>query len=758
MNAILVPSESRVASACCDSQVACIAAREDNHSLVELKNGRVTLKQKSISFEKQSETLQEIVKFREFIEERIARHEPPLHDIPDEHKPLIAKLAHESDKTLSALVKHIRQELLPMQDDNAETKLSPESDVLPHSCVEVAIKSIMNRNNYGLDAPNGGKVPAAVCLWRWEVKPSYWEWLPKGGREKAEQRLAEREQAKKDLRAIFNALPHNEQLGIMGPKQPPKVMSKENPSETLSSKPIRDAKKQPNEDDEIIEAKSERPKKAVDADKSAKEKERKAAKAEKEKKEKDAQHKSRSMMANYFSKKGSTFKSTAVKQVDAKAGPSCAQSEFSKTFKPFVVKKDVQLAPINWLVNYRAVSKGKAAIRMHANDAIGLEDGPKDIVMADLHCQTLDIGSMTIKERLQSLSTTFPPPADLSRVQPPSRTGASYKTYHPIAIRELMSQLTEAEVSGDDGLVRSLLNKLRHHTDFTPKVIIFHEDARPGYFGTWTRNSRVVGARTPFAKDLMVYDYSYDSGEEWEDEGAGDADDVLDDDEEELGADETDSDLDSWLVDDDDIEVNVDDQEVSPPNIPEVVPNAPKRKVENEEKKSGKRRKVVVPLVPFAKGPCWETAIGECGYEPFKAYQVKILNDTPFPVDPFTFTSTCIEDRKPCQKGHVTDENTIPRPLISKGLTDTSHASSVPKRVTVAPRNAFPDTHLPFLLSKITTLQAASITYLVEAIYQELRIHKVKKNAIEAKVREVGEKCKEKKVWVIKPCLKAETS
>jgi hypothetical protein len=37
----------------------------------------------------------------------------------------------------------------------------------------------------------------------------------------------------------------------------------------------------------------------------------------------------------------------------------------------------------------------------------------------------------------------------------------------------------------------------------------------------------------------------------------------------------------------------------------------------------------------------------------------------------------------------------------------------------------------------------------VESVYQELRAHKVKKNAIEAKVREVAEKSKEKKIWVI---------
>jgi len=37
----------------------------------------------------------EIVKFREMLERRIERRDPPLTTCPDEHKPLIAKLANE---------------------------------------------------------------------------------------------------------------------------------------------------------------------------------------------------------------------------------------------------------------------------------------------------------------------------------------------------------------------------------------------------------------------------------------------------------------------------------------------------------------------------------------------------------------------------------------------------------------------------------------------------------------------------------------
>jgi hypothetical protein len=64
---------------------------------------------------------------------------------------------------------------------------------LPLSVVEAAVKSILIRKNYGLDAPlGGGKLPTALCVWRWEVKEEHRDWLPKAVREKADGRLAER--------------------------------------------------------------------------------------------------------------------------------------------------------------------------------------------------------------------------------------------------------------------------------------------------------------------------------------------------------------------------------------------------------------------------------------------------------------------------------------------------------------------------------------------------------------------------------------
>lgn len=41
--------------------------------------------------------------------------------------------------------------------------------------------------------------------------------------------------------------------------------------------------------------------------------------------------------------------------------------------------------------------------------------------------------------------------------------------------------------------------------------------------GTFSKKSAVIGPRRPFAMDTEVFNYDYDSGADWEDEGEGNA-------------------------------------------------------------------------------------------------------------------------------------------------------------------------------------------------------------------------------------------
>jgi chromatin assembly factor 1 subunit A len=189
------------------------------------------------------------------------------------------------------------------------------------------------------------------------------------------------------------------------------------------------------------------------------------------------------------------------------------------------------------------------------------------------------------------------------------------------SVRTILNELTEAEVAGDISATRFLLSLLEDRIALPAKVFIFHEDTRPGYFGTWTRDSSVIGPRRPFARDVVAIDYSYDSSEEWE-ETPGDAVDVADDsdDDDELDVGE-DSDADSWLVDDDD------DVEVVAPVDEVDAPPLPKRRLEEASGASNSyKKRRVVPLVPFVKGPVWDPAITKTVEEVFTPFRVRFFN------------------------------------------------------------------------------------------------------------------------------------
>jgi chromatin assembly factor 1 subunit A len=50
-------------------------------------------------------------------------------------------------------------------------------------------------------------------------------------------------------------------------------------------------------------------------------------------------------------------------------------------------------------------------------------------------------------------------------------------------------------------------------------------------------------------------------------------------------------------------------------------------------------------------------------------------------------------------------------------------------------------------------METSSLVLLVETVYEALKPHKVTKASVEAKVREVGEKDRAKKKWVVKPAF-----
>jgi len=65
---------------------------------------------------------------------------------------------------------------------------------------------------------------------------------------------------------------------------------------------------------------------------------------------------------------------------------------------------------------------------------------------------------------------------------------------------------------------------------YRAKLLQFHENLRPAYFGTWRKKSAHITGRRPFGREMELFDYEIDSDLEWEEEEEGE---IIKDDESE---------------------------------------------------------------------------------------------------------------------------------------------------------------------------------------------------------------------------------
>lgn len=200
---------------------------------------------------------------------------------------------------------------------------------------------------------------------------------------------------------------------------------------------------------------------------------------------------------------------------------------------------------------------------------------------------------------------------------------------HKVSRRRLPSGLKTAPLYGsiadawtsyqeaDDP--RKLMGMIKSRRRFPWKTLAFDQQTRPPYCGTFTKKSAAVGPRTPFAQD-PIFDYSYDSGDEWQEEepgedvdGPGEAMDVDDEDE-----DESEGEFDDWL---DDAEDGA-DAPLAAEEDPLVQDTLKLPSVKQAREAPVKR---VVKVTPFWRGPMWEKGFGE-GNEGMEAFRLQLLN------------------------------------------------------------------------------------------------------------------------------------
>lgn len=84
------------------------------------------------------------------------------------------------------------------------------------------------------------------------------------------------------------------------------------------------------------------------------------------------------------------------------------------------------------------------------------------------------------------------------------------------SVSDLMSEIQSAELASDYATSSRLTSTLSNPNKVPVKLLCFHLDVRPGYYGTWTKTSGKVSPKNPFKMDDEVLDYGYDSEAEWE--------------------------------------------------------------------------------------------------------------------------------------------------------------------------------------------------------------------------------------------------
>jgi chromatin assembly factor 1 subunit A len=321
------------------------------------------------------------------------------------------------------------------------------------------------------------------------------------------------------------------------------------------------------------------------------------------------------MMSNFFSK---VPLPQATKNKDSAVAPH--NSDFEKTFKPFVVRKNVEMAAVNWFTTpTHPPQKNREVIVIDGDDDVEVSLSRKVVGAVHSPPPAKTSSLALVRSTVERLKQGIAPSAPRHR-RPGSILGRS--------IRDIYTELTEAEISGDVAETRSLTRLLEDRTSFPAKVFTFADDVRPGYMGTWSQTSSVIRPRNPFARDILVCDYNYDSDEEWEGEEEGEGEIVGEEDgargEEADSEEEEDDELDDWLVDDDEEEALDSVSDANGPD-PFLIPEPSKKRKAEGHRKDVKKRKVV-PLVAFAKGPVLESSINHCSYAPFKAYQLQLFN------------------------------------------------------------------------------------------------------------------------------------
>uniref|UniRef100_A0A3Q2ZYV0 Chromatin assembly factor 1, subunit A (p150) n=1 Tax=Kryptolebias marmoratus TaxID=37003 RepID=A0A3Q2ZYV0_KRYMA len=158
------------------------------------------------------------------------------------------------------------------------------------------------------------------------------------------------------------------------------------------------------------------------------------------------------------------------------------------------------------------------------------------------------------------------------------------------------------------------------------KLLQFHENYRPAYWGTWSKKTSHISPRCPFRQDKDIFDYEVDSDEEWEEEEPGESLSHSEGEDEEEGGDDEDDDDDGFFVphgylsNDEGALEEEEGGDLEKQKLRQTL----KAREWDELMSSKKKMKVLEPVV---RGCVWEA--DRAGLEAFQLYAVCLVEPLP---------------------------------------------------------------------------------------------------------------------------------
>uniref|UniRef100_A0A2A4K782 Chromatin assembly factor 1 subunit A dimerization domain-containing protein n=1 Tax=Heliothis virescens TaxID=7102 RepID=A0A2A4K782_HELVI len=189
-----------------------------------------------------------------------------------------------------------------------------------------------------------------------------------------------------------------------------------------------------------------------------------------------------------------------------------------------------------------------------------------------------------------------------------SKPLSSGKTW-PLSDKDDDVMIVEDELPMPDDAGEILTCESVQREKLRPKLLSFHENRRPPYWGTWRKKSASVKPRRPFGQDEKQLDYEVDSDEEWEEEQEGESIDgsaAGSDDEQDADEYEVDNEVfvpHGYLSDE---EATMDEDDML-----SLSPEAQKQRLKHlEDEFESEMKKPTEKLKPRMYGLLWETADG----------------------------------------------------------------------------------------------------------------------------------------------------